>query len=88
MVCDYFYVCPWKSAPYVCLGNTEIELQGSQEKEDTKLNWNVYTSKPKSPRKSPQVLDKNVCLVAITSISSKVGVTASKLVPRKEKMGS
>ena len=31
---------------------------------------------------------KNVCLVAITSTSPKVGVTANKLVPREEKMGS
>ena len=31
---------------------------------------------------------KMFCLVAITSTSPKVGVTASKLVPRKEKMGS
>ena len=34
-----------------------------------------------------RVLDKK-CLVAITSTSPKVGVTANKLVPRKEKMGS
>ena len=33
-------------------------------------------------------MDKNVCLVAITSTSPKVGVTASNLAPRKEKMGS
>ena len=31
---------------------------------------------------------KNVCLVAITSTSPKVAVAASKLVPRKEKIGS
>ena len=30
---------------------------------------------------------KNVCLVAVTSTSPKVGVTASKLVPRKRKDG-
>ena len=71
-LCGYFYVYPWKTGPYVCLGNAEIELQCSQGKEDTKLDWNVYTSKPKSPRKyQPRVLDKNVCLVAITSTSQK-----------------
>ena len=58
MLCDYFYVCPWKIGPYICLGNAEIELI------------------------------KMFCLVAITSTSPKVDVTASKLVPRKEKMGS
>ena len=31
----------------------------------------------------PQVLEKYVCLVAITSTSQKVGVAASKQVPRK-----
>ena len=32
------FVCPWKFGPQVCLSNAEIELQYSQEKEDTKLN--------------------------------------------------
>ena len=33
-------------------------------------------------------MEKNVCLVAITSASPKVGMTGSKLVPKIEKMGS
>ena len=42
--------------------------------------------RPKSPRKIIiQVLEKYVRLVAVTSTSPKVGVSASKLVPRKEK---
>ena len=36
----------------------------------------------------PRVLEKYVRLVAITSTSPKAGVAASKLVPRKEKIGS
>ena len=44
--------------------------------------------RPKSPRKVIiRVLEKYVCLVAVTSTSPKVGVVASKLVPRKEKWG-
>ena len=35
-----------------------------------------------------EFLEKYVRLVAITSTSPKVGVAASKLVPRKEKIGS
>ena len=42
--------------------------------------------RPKSPRKIIiRVLEKYVRLVAVTCTSSKVGVAASKLVPRKEK---
>ena len=51
MLCDYFLYADGKIGPYVCLGNAEIGLQCSQGKEDTKLDWNVYTSTPKSPRK-------------------------------------
>ena len=36
----------------------------------------------------PRVLGKYVRLVTITSTSPKVGVAASKLVPRKERIGS
>ena len=36
----------------------------------------------------PRVLEKYVCLVAITSTSQKAGVAASKQIPRKETMGS
>ena len=36
----------------------------------------------------PRILEKYVRLVAITSTSPKVGVAASKLVPRKERIGS
>ena len=44
---------------------------------------------PKSPRKIIiRVLEKYVRLVAITATSPKVVVAASKLVPRKEKVGS
>ena len=40
----------------------------------------MYTSKA-------EIAEKNVCLVAVTYTSPKVGVTsANKLVPRKEKM--
>ena len=43
---------------------------------------------PKSPRKiSIRVLQKYVRLVAVICTSSKVGVAASKLVPRREKWG-
>ena len=38
--------------------------------------------------KYPRVLEKYVCLVAITSTSPKAGAVASKQVPRKEMMGS
>ena len=45
--------------------------------------------RPKSPRKIIiRVLEKYVRLVAVTCTSPKVGVAASKLVPRKEKIGS
>ena len=48
-----------------------------------------HTSGPKSPRKIIiQVLEKYVCLVAFTYTSPKVDVAASKLVPRKKKIGS
>ena len=48
-----------------------------------------HTSGPKSPRKIIiRVLEKYVRLVALTHTSPKVDVAASKLVPRKEKMGS
>ena len=44
--------------------------------------------RPKSPRKIIiRVLEKYVRLVAVTCTSPKVGVAASKLVPRKEKLG-
>ena len=44
---------------------------------------------PKSPRKIiVRVLEKYVRLVALTYTSPKVDVAASKLVPRKEKIGS
>ena len=44
--------------------------------------------RPKSPRKLIiHVLEKYVRLVAVTFTSPKVGVDASKLVPRKEKWG-
>ena len=47
------------------------------------------TSGPKSPRKIIiQVLEKYIRLVAFTYTSPKVDMTASKLVPRKEKIGS
>ena len=47
------------------------------------------TSGPKSPRKIIiRVLEKYVRLVALTYTSPKVDVAASKLVPRKEKIGS
>ena len=48
-----------------------------------------HTSGPKLPRKIIiRVLEKYVRLVALTSTSPKVDVAASKLVPRKEKIGS
>ena len=44
--------------------------------------------RPKSPRKIIiRVLEKYVRLVSVTCTSPKVGVAASKLVPRKEKWG-
>ena len=44
--------------------------------------------RPKSPREIIiRILEKYVRLVAVTCTSPKVGVTASKLVPRKEKWG-
>ena len=47
------------------------------------------TSRPKSPRKRVvPVLEKCFRLVAFTYTSPKVDITASKLVPRKEKIGS
>ena len=47
------------------------------------------TSRPKSPRKIVlRFLEKYVRLVAVTYTSPKVGMTASKLSPRKEKSGS
>ena len=47
-----------------------------------------HTSGPKSPRKIiVRVLEKYVRLVALTYASPKVNVTASKLVPRKERLG-
>ena len=43
---------------------------------------------PKSPRKIViRVLEKYVRLVAITATSPKAVVAASKLVPRKERLG-
>ena len=43
---------------------------------------------PKSPRKIViWVLEKYVRLVAITATSPKAAVAASKLVPRKERLG-
>ena len=48
----------------------------------------LHTSGPKSPRKMiVRVLEKYVRLVAFTYASPKVNVTASKLVPRKERLG-
>ena len=48
----------------------------------------LHTSEPKSPRKMiSRVLEKYVRLVALTYASPKVNVTASKLVPRKERLG-
>ena len=48
----------------------------------------LHTSGPKSPRKIiDRVLEKYVRLVALTYASPKVNVTASKLVPRKERLG-
>ena len=48
----------------------------------------LHTSRPKSPRKIiDRVLEKYVRLVALTYASPKVNVTASKLVPRKERLG-
>ena len=48
----------------------------------------LHTSGPKSPRKLiNRVLEKYVRLVALTYASPKVNVTASKLVPRKERLG-
>ena len=45
--------------------------------------------RPKSPRKIIiRILEKYVRLVAVTCTSPKVGVAASKLVSRKEKIGS
>ena len=47
-----------------------------------------HTSGLKSPKKIiVQVLEKYVCLVAPTYASPKVDVAASKLVPRKERLG-
>ena len=47
-----------------------------------------HTSGPKSPRKIIyRVLEKYVRLVAPTYASPKVNVAASKLIPRKEKLG-
>ena len=44
--------------------------------------------RPKSPRKIIiRVLEKYVRLVAVTCTSPRVGVAASKLIPRKEKWG-
>ena len=44
--------------------------------------------RPKSPRKIiRRVLEKYVRLVGVTCTSPKVGLAASKLVPRKEKWG-
>ena len=44
--------------------------------------------RPKSPRKLIiRILEKYVRLVAVTCTSLKVGVAASKLVPRKEEWG-
>ena len=48
----------------------------------------THLSRNRLEKYYPRVVDKNVCLVAITSTSPKVSVTANKLVPRKEKMGS
>ena len=48
-----------------------------------------HTSGPKLPRKIIiRVLEKYVRLVALTYASPKADVAASKLVPRKEKIGS
>ena len=48
----------------------------------------LHTSGPKSPRKIiVKVLEKHVRLVTLTYASPKVNVTASKLVPRKERLG-
>ena len=47
-----------------------------------------HTSGPKSPRKIiVQVLEKYVRLVALTYASPKIDVVASKLIPRKERLG-
>ena len=84
-----FYVCPWKIGPYVCLGNPEIELQCSQGKKDTSLiEMCTYLRRKRLENINHEFWIKVFCSVAITSTSSKVGATASKLVPRKEKMGS
>ena len=48
----------------------------------------LHTSALKSPRKKfNRLLEKYVRLVALTYASPKVNVTASKLVPRKERLG-
>ena len=48
----------------------------------------LHTSRSKLPRKIiNRVLEKYVRLVALTYASPKVNVTASKLVPRKERLG-
>ena len=47
----------------------------------------AYLSRNRREQYYPRALDKNVCLVAITSTSPKIGVTANKLTPRKEKVG-
>ena len=68
---------PWKVRP-------ELVLHGSTERAALQ-----QTSWPKSPRKRVvPVLEKCFRLVAFTYTSPKVEMTASKLVPRKEKVGS
>ena len=48
----------------------------------------MHTSGPRSPGKIiDRFLEKYVRLVALTCASPKVTVTASKLVPRKERLG-
>ena len=48
----------------------------------------LHTSGPKSQRKIiVRVLEKYVRLVALTYASPKVNATASKLVPKKERLG-
>ena len=84
-----FIVCPWEVGPYVCSGNGKIESQCSQGKEDTKLDWNVYTYQAEIAEKILTTSFGQKCLFSGNHIYfPKVGVTASNLVAGKEKMGS
>ena len=71
------HALPWKVRP-------ELVFHGRAESAVLQ-----QTSRPKSPRKRVvPVLEKCFRLVAFTYTSPKVDMTASKLVPRKEKIGS